>query len=181
MPPEPLIDDIAQAVLDGAPVDWDSAESSGGPALVRIRQLKTVAAIAQAHRIERWGHLRILDTLGRGSSGIVYRAWDTRLDREVALKLMPAGPAPADAASAIVHEGRLLARVQHRNVVTIHGADRIDGYVGLWMELVRGRTLEAAIVEGVQLTPADVTRIGVAVGRALAAVHAAGLLHRDVK
>jgi serine/threonine-protein kinase len=179
--PDPLVDEIARAVLDGEPVDWPAAESNGGPALERIKHLRTVAALAQAHRIERWGHLKILDVLGRGSSGTVYRAWDTRLDREVALKLVPSGPEPAGAASAMIHEGRLLARVQHPNVVIIHGADRLDGYVGLWMELVRGRTLEEFLRDGVTFTAKDVMRVGVGVCHALAAVHAAGLLHRDVK
>jgi serine/threonine protein kinase len=69
-----------------------------------------------------WGHLRLVEAVGRGSFGEVYRAWDTRLDREVALKLLPAGRASGNrAASAIVHEGRLLAKVRHPSVVTIYG------------------------------------------------------------
>jgi serine/threonine-protein kinase len=100
----------------------------------------------------------------------------------VALKLIPASSERAgDATSSIIDEGRLLARVRHQNVVTIHGADRIDGCVGLWMEFVRGRTLEGLLQGGQVFEPAEVVRIGLELAKALAAVHAAGLLHRDIK
>ncbi len=152
---DPLIDRIAHSVLDGDAVDWAAAESTGGPALGRVRHLKIVAALAQAHRLEHWGHLKILGEIGRGSFGTVYRAWDTTLDREVALKLVPAEPRSSnELASSLIREGRLLARVQHPNVVIIHGADRLDGYVGLWMELVQGQSLEGAIRGGVDVLPA---------------------------
>jgi Flp pilus assembly protein TadD/TolB-like protein len=109
----------------------------------------------------------------------VYRAWDPKLDREVALKLIPV--ASGNAAASIIREGRLLARVRHPNVVTIHGADQIDGYIGLWMELVPGRTLEELLRARTTFEPAEVTRIGIELCQALSAVHAAGLLHRDIK
>jgi serine/threonine-protein kinase len=128
----------------------------------------------------QWGHLRVLERIGRGAFGDVYRAWDTRLDREVALKLLAERDTP-DEGSAIVEEGRLLARVQHRNVVTIYGADRIDNRVGLWMELIRGETLQQAIERGRAFTAGDAITIGIELAGAIGAVHHAGLLHRDVK
>ena len=147
-----------------------------------------------------WGHLKVLERIGTGAFGEVFRAWDTRLDREVALKLLPdesavkgrpaasaEAPAAKDGrpqpvpASAIIEEGRLLARVRHPNVVTIYGAERIDGRIGLWMELVNGRTLEEAMRGGARFTVTEVTRIGVELCGAVEAVHAAGLLHRDIK
>jgi serine/threonine-protein kinase len=198
-PEDQLIDDLAQAVLDGDTVDWDTATPSAGSAKNLIRHLKVVATLAELHRgisvprsaadsksfdppLETWGHLRVGERIGRGAFGVVYRAWDTRLDREVALKLIPAqSDTAAAAASTIIREGRLLARVRHPNVATIYGADRIDGHVGLWMEFVHGRTLEELLREGTRFEPGEVIRIGVELGRALAAVHAAGLLHRDIK
>ena len=96
-----------------------------------------------------WGHLRLVEVIGRGAFAEVYRAWDTRLDREVALKLLTAAAPTGDAlATSIIEEGRLLARVRHPNVVTIYGADRIDDRVGLWMEFVKGRTLEQVLQQG---------------------------------
>ena len=128
----------------------------------------------------QWGPLVVLDKIGRGSFGDVYRAWDPRLDREVALKLIPENTSDS-ASSPVVEEGRLLARVRHPNVLTVHGAERIDGRVGIWTEYIRGETLAEEIARRGPLPATEAARIGVDVCRALSAVHAAGLLHRDVK
>ena len=197
--------DVAGAILDGTPIDWSSAASRADEAERSLLDpLRVVSALADLHRslpqealetyesmaargtapprLESWGHLRVVELIGRGASGDVYRAWDTRLDREVALKLMPARSAKTSAAaSTIIDEGRLLARVRHTNVVTIYGAERIDGRVGLWMELVRGRTLHQVLEQGDALSAAEVVRVGTQVCEAVAAVHGAGLLHRDIK
>src|SRR5687767_9361465 len=156
--------DVAGAILDGAQVDWASAESSAEESERGLLDpLRVVAALADVHRRlpeppenarvathlrvvpprtpqrEHWGHLRVLERIGRGAFGEVYRAWDTRLDREVALKVLPASAASdAPRATTIIEEGRLLARVRHPNVVTIYGAERIGHQVGLWMEFVKG-------------------------------------------
>jgi eukaryotic-like serine/threonine-protein kinase len=91
-----------------------------------------------------WGRplqtFKRIERIGRGAFGQVYRARDTRLDRDVALKLLPADSDGETRASSIIEEGRRLAQGRHSNVVTIHGAERIGGQVGLWMELVKGRT-----------------------------------------
>ncbi len=179
--------ELAGAVLDGAPVDWDAADSGAAPAeRPLVRQLKAIAAIARAHQTdmpETWGPLRLLERIGQGAFGDVYRAWDSRLDREVALKLLPADPAVSNQlATSIIEEGRLLARVRHPNVVTIYGAERIDDRVGLWMEYIDGRTLHQLVVDdGRRFSPQEVAAIGQALCGAVAAVHAAGLLHRDIK
>ena len=115
-----------------------------------------------------------------GAYGIVYRAWDPQLDREVALKLISETEQRAHAAM-VAEEGRLLARVRHRGVVTVYGAARADGFAGLWMELVEGRTLEEILQQQGRFSAREAALIGVDVCEALAAVHSAGLLHRDVK
>src|SRR5687767_4248401 len=194
---EQFLDQLAGAVLDSEDVDWADAESSADEsARPFIRHLRLVASVGQLHRrmqppgpsaspgegaTGHWGHLRLIESIGRGAFGEVFRAWDTRLDREVALKLLPAEGRPLPSASSIIEEGRLLARVRHPNVVTIYGAERIDGRIGLWMELVNGRTLEEAMRGGARFTVIEVTRIGVELCGAVEAVHAAGLLHRDIK
>jgi eukaryotic-like serine/threonine-protein kinase len=204
---EQVVDDLVDAILDGTPIDWAAAESScEGAAPPLLRQLKVLAALAELHRgvplsiltlsqvapsrvgpevreaPVLWGHLRLVERIGRGAFGEVYRAWDTRLDREVALKLLPGGRSPTDrAASSIIHEGRLLAKVRHPNVVTIHGAEQIGDQIGLWMEFVRGRTLEQIVDQRKVVSAAEAVDIGLELCGAVSAVHGAGLLHRDIK
>jgi serine/threonine-protein kinase len=178
------LEQLASDVLDGRPVDWTDAESTATlDKLHLIGCLKVIAAVADVHRPpDCWGHLHLLQRIGSGTFGDVYRAWDSRLDRDVALKLVTARPQSTDRdPSSIIHEGRLLARVCHPNVVTIHGAERIGDRIGLWMELVRGRTLEEMLADQTRFTPIEVIRIGLALCSALEAVHASGLIHRDIK
>src|SRR5688572_17562851 len=198
--------EIAGAVLNGTPIDWPSVESNADAGEQRmLDQLKVLASVADLHRrftlpsederaatavtgpnedadrLERWAHLRVLERIGHGAFGDVYRAWDTRLDREVALKLVPVGPANIKPrATSIIEEGRLLARVRHPNVVTIYGAEQIDDRIGLWMEFVRGRTLQQIADQGKIFSSAETVDVGIELCRAVAAVHHAGLLHRDI-
>ena len=190
MNPKPALDGIADAILDGTPIDWRSVDTEDLPDKALVEQLKTLAALRRMRRASvsmppepwRWGHLQVFERIGHGAFGDVHRAWDPRLDREVALKLLRSDVLDDDGpGSAVIEEGRLLARVRHPNVVTIYGAEPIDGRIGLWMEFVKGRTLEEALRSGRTFTAAEVTRLGVDLCAAVAAVHAAGLVHRDIK
>ena len=178
--------DLARAVLDGEAIDWAAANARAAPAdRPFVDRLRLIAGIAEAHRDDApwtWGSLRLLERIGQGAFGEVYRAWDPRLDREVALKLLPAEPAPASRpAPSVIEEGRLLARVRHPNVVTILGAEQVGNRVGLWMEYIDGRTLHDLVTgDGRRFSPAEVEAIGRSLCAAVAAVHGAGLLHRDV-
>ena len=188
------INDLARAILEGTPVNWPAVESTADEsARTILEELRLLATLADFHRAQRaahepvpsantWGHLRLLEPLGNGAFGQVYRAWDTRLDREVALKLLPADSDAGDArASSIIHEGRLLARVRHPNIVTIYGAERIGDTVGLWMERVDGETVEQRLSRQSPLEPSAAIEIGIQICHAVSAVHQAGLLHRDIK
>jgi serine/threonine protein kinase len=129
-----------------------------------------------------WGPLTIAERIGGGSYGDVYRAHDRRLDRTVALKLLRRrDSAQARRASAVIEEGRLMARVRHPNVVTVYGAERIDGRVGLWMEYLEGRTLAEELRISGPFAEDAIVEVASALCGALAAVHAAGLLHHDLK
>ena len=186
MPPsESELLTLAHAVADGAGVDWDRAEASAGSADERdaIAQLRRVASVAQAARAmaSRWGPLEIRSEIGSGTFGTVYRAWDKRLEREVALKLLNGEHGEPQLASTVIKEGRLLAQIRHPNVVTVFGADAHDGRVGLWMEFVTGRTLKAILTAQGPYGAHEAAVIGRDLCRALAAVHRQGFLHRDVK
>ena len=157
MPPDDLDDliELALKLTDGDPVDWNAAQRDVADVdravVERLQQLGQLAAFHLVTGAEapaphdsirssataapdepvKWGPLEILDKIGRGSYGDVYRARDPRLGRDVALKLLRESAIASQ--SVLVHEGHLLARITHPNVVTVHGADRFDGRTGLWM------------------------------------------------
>ena len=132
--------------------------------------------------LDRWGELILIEEVGQGSFGTVYRAHDPQLDRPVAVKLLRrASSTDEQLASRLLHEGQTLARVHHPNVVTVYGAAKHDGRVGLWMEFVRGVTLEQMLVSHGPFSAREAGLVGYELCGALAAVHHAGLVHRDVK
>ena len=201
---DPRVREVARALASGTPVDWDAAESSAPNEAVRdlIRELRILATIANltddrmsgvslevvvapgagTPALITWGPLILHEKIGDGSFGEVYRAWEPRLDREVALKLLrPARTPVGENDSTVVAEGRALARVRHPNVVTVFGADRIDGRIGVWMEYVHGRTLEDVLREHGPFSAREATLAGIDLCSALSAIHHQRLLHRDIK
>jgi Tol biopolymer transport system component/predicted Ser/Thr protein kinase len=193
-PDIPSLEDLVHAICEGTPVDWHALEKIGSETFrSQVAALRVVAGIAEVHRPppattteipdapQRWGHLDVLEHIASGAFGDVYRAWDPQLDREVALKLLRRAPDADAHADEVVNEGRLLARLRHPHIVSVYGAARIDGQVGLWMEYLRGRTLAQAVSKEGALPARKVAEVGAALCDALAAVHKAGLVHRDVK
>ncbi|MFE9738573.1 serine/threonine-protein kinase [Streptomyces sp. NPDC006477] len=125
------------------------------------------------------GRYRLDDLLGRGGAADVYEALDLRLRRPVAVKVFrPEGEAQAE--QRFTDEGRLLARLQHPRLVTLYDSGQEDGRPYLVMQLIKGTTLSRRIAAA-PMSPADVSLIGSALASALAHVHEAGVVHRDVK
>ncbi|NUT94463.1 MAG: serine/threonine protein kinase [Saccharothrix sp.] len=129
------------------------------------------------------GRYRLDRRVGAGAMGVVWRAHDERLGRTVALKqlLVPAGANPAEAVRRAAREARLAARLQHPHAVTVHDVVEHDGKPVLVMEYLPARPLSDLIDERGRLPVEQVTRIGAQIAGALAAAHAAGIVHRDVK
>jgi tetratricopeptide (TPR) repeat protein/tRNA A-37 threonylcarbamoyl transferase component Bud32 len=127
------------------------------------------------------GPYEILALIGAGGMGEVYRARDTRLDRQVAIKTLPRQVAADPERSArFEREARLLAALNHPHIVTIHSVERIEDVPFLTMELVEGRPLSALIPPGGFPIPA-LLRIAIPITDALAAAHQRGVTHRDLK
>jgi len=159
---------------DGASIDDELAHTA-------TAEDPTAAASAAAMEARRsvLGHYRLEHRLGEGGMGVVHAAFDTDLERRVAIKLLHAGPSDANRAR-LLREARAMARLDHPNVVTIFDVDSIEGKDLVVMELVEGTTLaewlraeprpRAAILDAFQ-----------GAGRGLAAAHAAGMVHRDFK
>jgi eukaryotic-like serine/threonine-protein kinase len=136
---------------------------------------------ASTRSVDQWGHLSMRELLGKGSFGEVYLAIDTQLDREVALKLLYPRKPFGESVDRLLKEARTLARVSHPNIVGIYGAEVRDGRVGLWMEYVKGKTLATLLLEQGPFGEREAANIGQDLCHALAAVHGAGIVHRDVK
>lgn len=156
-------------------------------ALPTTEEMKTRDLTAEESQLEppplsSWGPLRIVERIGRGGHADVYRAYDPRLQKEVALKLIRSDrPQDRRSTKRFLEEARRLARVRHPNVLVVHGADIHEGRAGLWTDLVRGKTLETLLEQQGPLGSTEAAGIGVDLCRALAAVHAAGVVHHDVK
>src|SRR5262249_4228249 len=146
----------ALAATEGGDVDWTELAERVPEERATIDELAVLTGAMAAQRelaatapaedatIPRWGPLEVRRRVGTGTFGDVYVAWDPTLRREVPLKLRRAGA--TDRSRAWLQEARRLARVRHPNVVTIHGADLHEGRAGLWMEHVRGRSLEERLL-----------------------------------
>ncbi|MFD6309005.1 serine/threonine-protein kinase, partial [Streptomyces sp. NPDC060223] len=132
------------------------------------------------------GRYRVLAQLGRGGMGVVWRARDEILGREVAVKELrtytdAVAPELADLGRRMQREARAAARVRHPGVVAVYDVVAVDGRPLIVMELVDGPSLDDVLGERGTLTPREAASIGAKVMDALAAAHRAGVLHRDVK
>ncbi|MBX9394669.1 protein kinase [Streptomyces sp. TRM72054] len=132
------------------------------------------------------GRYRVVAQLGRGGMGVVWRAVDEVLGREVAVKELrtytdAAGPELADLRLRMQREARAAARVRHPGVVAVHDIAEVDGRPLIVMELVDGPSLDDVLRDRGTLDPREAAGIGAKVMDALAAAHRVGVLHRDVK
>src|SRR6266403_1709902 len=155
-----------------APIDIGDAEP-----LSRV----PCPACGERIRIARsFNHFELRETLGTGGMGTVYKARDTQLDRDVALKLLRKDLGP-EYANQLQQEARITASVNHPHVVQVFSFGHDHDQYYLVMELVDRGTLDDLIAEQKKLPEADVLRAGIEVARGLRAAYQKGLIHRDVK
>jgi serine/threonine protein kinase len=148
------------------------------PALQTFGDLLT-ADVDPGHEGATFGGYRIDRLLGRGGMGSVFLAYDTRLDRRVALKLVEI-PADGAAARRLLREARNAAALNHPNICTVYEASEANGSAFIAMEYVPGRSLRERLDEGA-LDLTDAIRYGLQVAEALAYAHDQGVVHRDLK
>lgn len=132
------------------------------------------------------GRYRLVDVIGSGGMGRVWRAHDELLHRAVAVKELTAALYVSESEKAVLlartrAEARAAARINHSAVVTLHDVLDHDGRPWIVMELVEGHSLADAVKEAGRIEPREAARVGLWVLRALTAAHAAGVLHRDIK
>jgi hypothetical protein len=144
-----------------------------------VRQNGSVPDLAVGMEV---GGCRLEQVIGRGGMGIVYRGRDLRLERPVAVKLVASEhSADAGVRRRFEREARLMAAIDHPNVIPVYGAGEQDGHLYLVMRYVDGTDLRRLLAEQGRLDPVRAALIVEQVGRALDAAHERGLVHRDIK
>lgn len=192
--PKTSLENLAARIADDEPVDWLKAtgtlNASDDSALQGLRELEQVVngfrhvqiaegrATPSSSRFQ-FGGLTVVEPLGSGSQGDVWRAYDPLLDLQVALKLRKIDSGTL--AHQFLEEARRLARVRQANIVSVYGAAVHDGRAGLWMELIRGTSFAELLAQQGPFPTSEVRAIGLDLCHALAAVHRHGLIHGDVK
>jgi serine/threonine protein kinase/tetratricopeptide (TPR) repeat protein len=137
--------------------------------------------VTGAPQASRVGHYQILDKLGAGGMGEVYRARDETLGRDVALKFLHSGQSSDESArKRLLREARTASSLNHPNICTIYEVGETNGSTYIAMEYLQGRTL-SSIAQGGQLTAEDAYRYALQIADALAYAHAHGIVHRDLK
>ncbi|MFO7565836.1 MAG: serine/threonine-protein kinase [Enhygromyxa sp.] len=144
-------------------------------------------ALRELRRGDAVGRYVILERVGAGGMGVVYAAWDPKLDRKVALKLLHGDKADHHG-QRLEREAQAMARLTHPNVIAVHDVGEVEGRVFVAMEFVEGETLggwarldRSGADEPEPRGWSEVLEVMLAAGRGLAAAHAQGLIHRDFK
>jgi predicted ATPase len=190
-PPEkPDLLSFAERLTDGAPVDWEeAADTAAVTALRLIERLRDGYAAEPASESpapllpagHRLGRYRLEGVLGRGGMGVVYLARDLDLDREVAIKMLPARvPSGSAAALRLRQEARLLASIDHPGIAVIHAMEEEAGERFLVLERVRGVSLAQRLSAG-PLPIGEAVAVTAQIAEALHAAHDSGVVHRDLK
>jgi serine/threonine protein kinase/tetratricopeptide (TPR) repeat protein len=126
-------------------------------------------------------HYKIIEKIGEGGMGVVYKAQDTKLERSVALKFLPGHLlCDPEAKDRFEHEAKAASALSHANITTIHEIDEADGRCFIVMEYVGGKTIRGVIGEK-DIAVGDILDIAIQIGKGLASAHKHGVFHRDIK
>ncbi len=157
-----------------------SPTESGPPQNTQVKALEFAAALSLKPGA-RIGRYEIIGLLGKGGMGEVFRARDSDLDRDVAIKVLPQSFASeADRAQRFMREARLLAALNHPRIASIYDIEEFDGNRALVLEFAPGETLEERL-QRAPLPVGEALRIAGQIADALESAHAKGILHRDLK
>lgn len=183
-------EDLAQRLADGETIDWGLIDESD-PVIAALKKIsKYYQGITNSsdtkptqsvQRLGEWGNLQLIESIGHGSYGEVFRAFDPVLQRDVALKVVRNPQECMLDSDDFIAEAQRLAQVRHRNVMAVYGAAYHQNEVGFWCELLLGQTLETALSSEQHFPWGLSLQIMRNLSQALLAVHGAGLIHGDIK
>ena len=198
-----ILSDVADAVCQGEIVDLEAVCSENPELSGELRRLwgallvtDTAGAIADeglssVSDTSRWksltlpttiGDYELIEELGRGGMGVVFRARQISLDREVAIKMILRGRLASEAdLQRFLAEASATARLQHPNIVPVYEAGDIEGRPFFSMQLVVGETLAERVINQGPLPQREIATIVAAIARAIGFAHEQGILHRDLK
>ena len=147
------------------------------------RQLFSLGEVLQmeGHGPQQFGPYVVLEQIGSGGMGAVYRARDRRLERDVAIKVLHRHLEMAGARERFLREARAVSSLNHPNISTIFDIGEQDGDPYLVMELLHGESLKERLQDGVELSQDELLSISIQAAQALSAAHAKGIVHRDIK
>ena len=189
-----IIARLTDRMAKGESIDWDhqeEAEAKDPHLLQALRRIDQVIELfpqtwkdqrsPATEKNDRWGNLHLVEKIGEGSYGEVYRAFDPFLKRDVALKLLRNVDAGRLEDEQFIAEARRLAQIRHPNVIAIYGATTQQERSGFWCELLLGPTLEQALATGKTFRWAEILDLAGDLSAAAEAVHDALLVHGDIK
>ncbi len=159
-------------------VSTPETTAAGDDTVVRPRRERQTETVLPSSGV--LGRYLVIEELGKGGMGVVVRAYDPKLQREVALKMLRHDMMSEEARIRMIREARAMAKLNHPNVVAIYDVSLEDDAIALAMEYVRGKTLKQWL-RGSGRSATEIVAAFVQAGRGLAAAHAEGLLHRDFK
>ena len=143
----------------------------------RLDETRPMRALTPGSQVS---HYRIIEKIGEGGMGVVYKATDTKLDRTVALKFLPPHLlCDADARARFEHEAKAASALNHPNIATIHEIDEVEGQCFIAMEYLEGGSLKARMEK--PLSIAETLNLAIQIGEGLDAAHQSGVVHRDMK
>lgn len=191
------IEALANELIDSLQVDWKKADTLNEEDRMLLKNLNTISQVAQLHESQnnhqlnsnntvvaieslfKWGRLEVLEEIGQGSFGQVYRAHDVMLERDVALKLLKDDANSLVKSKTFIEEAKHLAKVRHPNVLAIHGAAIHEKRAGFWSDLIVGLPLNQ--IEQDFFDDTALIKIIHQVSQGLHAIHQAGIIHGDIK
>lgn len=160
--------------------NWNDATSFSVPSDTEL--LEFLAPCDTPGRMGRLGVYEIIEVIGRGGFGVVLKAYDTKLQRVVAIKLLsPSLANNTNAVKRFLREARAAAAISHEHVVTVFAVEEANSPPYLVMECIVGKSLQQKIDQTGPLETTEILRIGMQIAEGLAAAHRQGLVHRDIK